>query len=44
MMPSNTPLRRQERYHPRVDANWMVKAHLGEREARAAVASARRGR
>ncbi|HYO65124.1 MAG TPA: PilZ domain-containing protein [Archangium sp.] len=31
MTPSNPPLRLQERYHPRVDANWMVKVHLGER-------------
>ena len=31
MLPSTPPLRPQERYHPRVDANWMVKVHLGER-------------
>ena len=31
MTPSNSTLRPQERYHPRVDANWMVKVHLGER-------------
>lgn len=31
MTPSNPTLRHQERYHPRVDANWMVKVHLGER-------------
>ncbi|WNG34649.1 PilZ domain-containing protein [Archangium minus] len=31
MTPSTGPLRVQERYHPRVEANWMVKVHIGER-------------
>ncbi len=31
MTPSPTPTRPSERYHPRVEANWMVKVHLGER-------------
>ncbi|WP_257460739.1 PilZ domain-containing protein [Archangium lipolyticum] len=31
MTPSTTPARPPERYHPRVEANWMVKVHLGER-------------
>jgi hypothetical protein len=31
MTPSNAPTRPAGRYHPRVEANWMVKVHLGER-------------
>jgi hypothetical protein len=31
MTPSNAIPRIAERYHPRVEANWMVKVHLGER-------------
>ena len=31
MTPSPLPTRPPARYHPRVDANWMVKVHLGER-------------
>ncbi len=31
MTPSHAPTRLAERYHPRVEANWMVKVHLGER-------------
>lgn len=31
MTPSTGPLRVHERYHPRVEANWMVKVHIGER-------------
>ncbi len=31
MTPSTTPTRPHSRYHPRVEANWMVKVHLGER-------------
>ena len=31
MLPSNAPTRVAGRYHPRVEANGMVKVHLGER-------------
>jgi hypothetical protein len=31
MTPSTTPTRLHGRYHPRVDADWMVQVHLGER-------------
>lgn len=31
MMSSTAPARMRERYHPRVEAPWMVKVHLGER-------------
>jgi hypothetical protein len=31
MTPSNAITRPGGRYHPRVEANWMVKVHLGER-------------
>jgi hypothetical protein len=31
MTPPTDPARPQGRYHPRVDANWMVQVHLGER-------------
>lgn len=31
MTPSTTTLRPSGRYHPRVDANWMVQVHVGER-------------
>ncbi|PTL78406.1 PilZ domain-containing protein [Vitiosangium sp. GDMCC 1.1324] len=31
MTPSTGSTRPQGRYHPRVEANWMVKVHIGER-------------
>jgi hypothetical protein len=31
MTPATAPTRIHERYHPRVDAHWMVKVHLGQR-------------
>jgi hypothetical protein len=31
MMPPTDSTRAQGRYHPRVEANWMVHVHLGER-------------
>jgi len=31
MTPPTDSTRPQGRYHPRVDANWMVQVHLGER-------------
>ena len=31
MTPSTTPTRLTGRFHPRVEANWMVQVHLGER-------------
>lgn len=31
MTPPTDSARPQGRYHPRVDANWMVQVHLGER-------------
>lgn len=33
MTPSTGPTRNPGRYHPRVEANWMVKVHVGERIA-----------
>jgi hypothetical protein len=31
MTPPTDPTRPHGRYHPRVEANWMVQVHLGER-------------